>query len=196
MSEDYIMDENKNIPREKRDMVVSSKAKKKRFKIWDLFVAEDIENVKEYILRDVFIPSIKKLIHDSVTNSVDMILYHDTRGSSGKGGSSTISMPRYRKAFENEKNRSNNYSENRSRSQYADVIVDNRTDAEEILRTMDDLCSEYGFASVADLYDIAGLDTKPTDNNYGWLVSGVRDAKIIRNIDGYLLKFPRPAPLD
>ena len=177
----------------KREKVVSGKTKKKKRRLLDIFIAEDIDNVKEYVYQDVFIPSIKKLIRDAICNSTDMLLYRDSRGSS-KGGSS-ISRPAYRKAFEKERDRSRS-TEARDRGQYADVIVDDRSDAEEILRTMDDICEEYGFASVADLYDISGLETKSTDNNYGWTKNGVRDARIVRTMDGYLLKFPRPTPLD
>ena len=142
----------------KHEKVVSGKAKKKKRRLLDIFIAEDIDNVKEYVYQDVFIPSIKKLIRDAICNSTDMLLYRDSRGSS--------------------------------------VIVDDRADAEEILRTMDDICEVYDFVSVADLYDISGLDTKPTDNNYGWTKTGVRDARIVRTMDGYLLKFPKPMPLD
>ena len=177
----------------KHEKVVSGKAKKKKRRLLDIFIAEDIDNVKEYVYQDVFIPSIKKLIRDAICNSTDMLLYRDSRGSS-KGGSS-ISRPAYRKAFEKERDHSH-YSEMRTNRQYADVIVDDRADAEEILRTMDDICEVYDFVSVADLYDISGLDTKPTDNNYGWTKTGVRDARIVRTMDGYLLKFPKPMPLD
>lgn len=36
------------------------------------------------------------------------------------------------------------------------------------ISSMQDIIKEYGFATVADLYDLAGVTCKYTDNKYGW----------------------------
>ena len=179
----------------KKEKKIAGTAKKRKPKWTDVFVAEDINNVKSYIFRDVFIPNIKKLIHDIVTNGIDMILYHDT-GGSGKG--STISRPSYGKYYDRDKKeRSASRSQERGRYSYSDVILEDRMEAEDVIRMLDESCQMYdGFVRVADLYDLVGLDHKYTDNNYGWMRSMLRDVKVLRVPDGYLLKFPRPVPLD
>ena len=49
---------------------VKSKKKSEIRKFTDVFISEDIDNVKSYILLDVLIPAIKKAISDVVTNGI------------------------------------------------------------------------------------------------------------------------------
>ena len=69
---------------EKRaEKVISGTAKTKKNemrKLTDIFISEDVANVKNYILMDVLVPSIKKAIYDIVVNSLDMSLF------GGRGG--------------------------------------------------------------------------------------------------------------
>ena len=51
-------------------------------KLTDIFISEDVSNVKSYVFMDVLVPAIKKAISDIVTDGVDMILY----GESGRKG--------------------------------------------------------------------------------------------------------------
>lgn len=183
-------------PKQKREKVVTGGVKKKKRSFRDLFIAEDIENVGEYVIRDVVIPSIKKLIRDTICNGTDALLYSNGSGPSSNKGGSTISRPAYRKAFQSEQTTNNRSQNNRASSLYADIIFENRSDAEEILHIMDEVSDEYGFASIGDLYDLVGWETASTYNNYGWTRAGVKEAKIQRVSEGFLLKFPRPIPRD
>lgn len=180
----------------KKEKRIAGTAKKRKAKWTDVFVGEDMNNVKSYIFKDVFIPNVKKLIHDIVTNGIDMILYHDTGGSS-KG--STISRPSYRGYYDRDKkDKAPNRSQDRDRYSYSDVILESRSEAEEVIQMLDEACQMYeGVVSIADLYDMVGLDRdKWTDNKYGWTRSMLKDVRVLRVPDGYLLKFPRPVPLD
>ena len=195
MAEDIKNATNEEPTHKKRSKVISGKAKKKNKHLFGLFSSEDLDNIINYIYNDVLKPSVKKMVRDSICNSTDIWLYHEARGSS-KGGSS-ISRPAYRKAFESERDRGGSRSsEVSSRSRYQNVILENRADAEEIIETMSDICEEYDCATIADLYELAELETKSTDNNYGWTKAGIKEAKIVWTIDGYLLKFPKPIVLD
>lgn len=177
---------------------ISGKAKKRKSKWTDVFVGDDMNKVKSYIFRDVIIPNIKDLIRKIVTNGIDMILYNEVGGSSKKG--STISRPSYSGYYKNgDRDRSPSYSsKSGSRYAYSDVILEERAEAEDVIRMLDESCQMYdGFVSVGDLYDMVGLDHKYTDNKYGWTRAMLRDADVVRVPgEGYLLKFPRPVPLD
>ena len=190
------MPESNTNEEKKLDKVISGNAKKKKPKLSDIFTTEDIGNVRYYLFQDVLIPNIKKLIHDIVTNGVDMFLYRD--GSGGRGNKSSISRPSYRKYYDD--GRRDAYTDRpreRNKFGHADIVVDNRGEAEEILGTLEDACEKYdGFVTVGALYDLAGIDHKYTDYDYGWTRQMLRDAKIVRERDGYLLTFPRPIPLD
>ena len=76
-------EEQKNLVPEKRvEKVISgtvkSKKKSEMQKFADVFISEDVNNVKSYIVMDVLVPAIKKAISDIVTNGIDMILYGET----------------------------------------------------------------------------------------------------------------------
>mgnify|MGYP001416152967 FL=1 len=171
---------------------VKSKKKSEIRKFTDVFISEDIDNVKSYILLDVLIPAIKKAISDIVTNGIDMILY----GETGKTKSySTASKISYRSYYDGRNGR-RDYSTIRTKIgyNYDDIILDNRGEAEDVLLRMDELISTYGLVSVADLYDLVGITGNYTDNKYGW--TDIRSASVIRVRDGYMLKLPKALPLD
>lgn len=176
------------------DGKVKTKKKNEITKFKDVFISEDIGNVKSYILMDVLVPAIKKAVSDIVTNGIDMILYGGS-GRSGKDrfGASKISYQNY---YDRRDNRPA-VSESRTRSGYSydDVILPTRGDAEEVLARMDELIETYGIVSVADLYDLVGVTGNYTDNKYGW--TNIRNAEPIRLRDGgYMLKLPKALPIN
>ena len=57
---------------------------------------------------------------------------------------------------------------NRSRHDFDDIVLDSRGEAEEVLSTLVDLVEDYGVASVADLYDLVGIESTFVDTKYGW----------------------------
>ena len=48
------------------------------------------------------------------------------------------------------------------------IILENGAEADAVLSRMQDIINTYGFASVADLYDLVGITGEYTDNKYGW----------------------------
>lgn len=189
-------DQKGSIPEKKVEKVIAGTVKSKKKseiqKFTDVFISEDINNVKSYILLDVLIPAIKKAISDIVTNGIDMILY----GETGKTKSnSTASKVSYRSYYDGRNGR-RDYSAVRTKISYNydDIILDNRGEAEDVLSRMDELISTYGLVSVADLYDLVGVTGNYTDNKYGW--TNIRSASVIRVRDGYMLKLPKALPLD
>ena len=195
-SHKYKEDQNRSAPEKKVEKVIAGTVKSKKKseirKFTDVFISEDINNVKSYILLDVLIPAIKKAISDIVTNGIDMILY----GETGKTKSnSTASKVSYRSYYDGRNGR-RDYSAIRTKISYNydDIILDNRGEAEDVLSRMDELISTYGLVSVADLYDLVGVTGNYTDNKYGW--TNIRSASVIRVRDGYMLKLPKALPLD
>lgn len=170
---------------------VRTKKKSDVRKLADIFISEDVANVKSYILMDVLVPAIKKAISDIVTNGIDMILY------GGKGGDKTSSASKvsYKNYYDKERDRRPDDSRNRSRCNYDDIILDSRGEAEEVLSRMDEIIDVYKQVSVADLYDLVGItDNNFMNNKYGWI--DIRSASVIRVRNGYLLKLPKALPLD
>lgn len=183
--------------RKKLDKVVTGEAKRikknemARFK--DVFISEDAKNVKSYILSDVLIPAIKKLINDIVTDGIQMILFGGTSRKSGSS-CSRVNYVSY-----------NNYSNSRNENSvvrrpvtgysFDKIRIDNRGEAEEVLSQMDAIIEKYGMARVTDFYDLVGVTGNYTDNKYGW--SNLSTARIVRTSDGgYVIELPRAMPIE
>ena len=182
--------------KKKVDKVIQGNAKLKKKneigKLKDVFISEDVHNVKNYILMDVLVPAIKKAVSDIVTNGIDMVLYGSTGHSTKKTMGSRVA---YNSLYDKD-NRERRFSDSTTRDGYNhdDIIVDSRGEAEDVISQMQDLIDTYGYVSVADLYDLIGITGKHTDNKYGW--KNIRNAEPVRVRDGYLLKLPKVIPLD
>ena len=180
---------------EKRaEKVVHGKVKKKENgmrKLTDIFISEDVTNVKDYIIFDVVVPALKKAVYDLIVGTLDMSLY----GGRGNGSRPKADKVSYRDY--NDISRSGNRSGDRTRTasgySYDDIVVETRGEAETVLSRMDEIMEEYSIVRVADLYDLVGVTGDYTDNNYGW--TNIRNAKIVRVRDGYKIDMPRALPI-
>lgn len=187
----------KEKPQEKRkvEKVVKGTVKsKKNNGFFSNFLSGDLLDVKNYIIQDVLIPTIKNTIEDMVSNGISMLLNNGEPRRSNKR-SSTSSRVSYRSYYEREENdREKSRTKDRDHGySYDDIILESRVEAEEVISRLDELIEVYGMASVADLYDLVGISGQYTDNKYGW--TDVRSASHVRVRDGYLLKMPRTKPL-
>lgn len=201
--EEYVSNSHKSKEEAKKtekkvESVVSGQARPKKKseiqKLTDVFVSEDVANVKSYILMDVLVPAVKKAISDIVTNGIDMILYGEAGRS--KKSSSTASKVSYRSYYERDSDRRRDYAAtSRNVFDYDEIIFESRGDAESVLDAMNEIISRYGYISVADFYDLANVSTTNyTANKYGW--TDIFGCKPVRVRDGYVLKLPRAVPLN
>ena len=177
--------------------VVNGPVKTKRNdvrKLADIFISEDISNVKSYIFMDVLVPAIKKAIYDIVTNGIDMFLY----GGSGKGRNNQPGAKvSYRNYYEQKNNGGYRASDNVRQSNtfdYDDIVFNTRGEAEAALQQMKDIVARYGYVTVNDLYEMTPLSAPYTSHKYGWM--DVSNVDIVRVRDGYILKLPRAVPID
>ena len=181
--------------RKKLDKVITGTAKAKKNEIrkfTDVFISEDISNVKSYILMDVLVPAIKKAVSDIVTNGIDMILYGGNGRNAKKSEASKISYTRY--YDQRDEGRRHVDTTTSNRYTFDDIIVPTRGEAEEVISRMDELIETYGVVSVADFYDLVGISANYTDNKYGWM--NIASAQPIRVGDGYKIKLPKAMPIN
>lgn len=187
-------EEQREAEKKRVEKVVTNPVKTKKNEVrrlTDVFISEDVKNVKSYILMDVLVPAIKNAVTAIVKDGIDMILW----GETGRGNkSSNASKISYRNYYDNRSSRF--YEDNRSRSGYSydDIVFNTKTEAEEVLTRMDELIQQYSYVSVGDLFDMAGITGNYTDNKYGW--TNISTACSVRVRDGYILKLPRAVPLD
>lgn len=178
--------------------VVNASAKVKQKsegrKLLDVFVSEDVSNVKSYILMDVLVPAIKKAIDDIVSDGIHMILYGGRSSRSDRRPSA--SRISYSKFYESRDRRDDRDDAPRSPGlDYENIEFQDRGDAESVLSAMEDVIDQYGVVSVGDLYDLADISTTNyAINKYGW--TDLRNARVERYRDVYILKLPKALPLN
>lgn len=180
------------VPEKRVEKVVTGTVKTKENnlrKFTDVFISEDVKNVKSYIFLDVLVPTIKKAIVDIVTDGVNMIFFGGTGSRKGRNPGDYVSYRNY----SDRGDRHNDSPKIRTRLSYEDIILETRGEAERVLDQMQEVIETYGMVSVADLYDSVGLTGDYTDNKYGW--TNIRNAEAIRVRDGYALRLPKALPL-
>lgn len=194
--DDYEKQKNQQT-KKKIEPVVKGKVKTKKRsgikKLSDVFISDDVNNIKNYIFMDVLVPATKKAISEVVTSGIDMLLYGETGRSSKRGSGNKISYSSY---YDRDRRDSRTVSGNRysNRFDIDEIILETRAEAEEVLMQMDQLIDNYKMVSVADLYDLVGMSCDYTAQKYGW--TNIRNAEVVRVRDGYRLKLPKILPID
>lgn len=172
---------------------VKTKKKSEVHKFADIFFAEDINSVKGYIMYDVMIPAMKKMIQETV----DIFLYGEKGKSRDRNRAySSSSRASYEKYYDKDR-RDDRNEPTRARSgfQFDDILFDTRGDAEAVLRELEELLDRFRVASVMDLYSAAGLTCDYTYNKYGW--TDLRNAEVVRTRDNdYVIKLPKAMPIN
>ena len=179
------------------EKVVHGKVKTKKNnarKLTNVFITEDAANVKNYVLFDVIVPSIKKALYDLVVGALDMTLFGGRGGGSNdkRSISDKISYKDYN-SISKRNERSYGNTVTTSGYSYDDIVLETRGEAESVLSRMDEIIDEYDSVRVADLYDLVGITGDYTDNKYGW--TNIRNARVVRTRDGYKIEMPRALPL-
>ena len=182
-------------PEKKIEPVVSGKATVKKksgiVRLADVFLPEDVDSVKSYIIFDILIPKIKYGVHDIVSEAWDSFC-----GISGRSGSrgtaskvSYVPYDRYSRDKQPETPR-------RSGVNYEEIVFPTRGDAESVYDRMSELCDTFGNVSVADIYELADVpNDNYTLNKYGW--TSMEGAQVVRlSGGGFAIKMPKARPFD
>ena len=176
---------------------VTTRKKSLGRRFFDIFIDENVGDVKTYLVYDVLVPAIKENIADLINSAVGMLFFGEAsrrvvrrnNGSNSKinyggyfnGGTKTERMP--------------SYGRSRIAHNFDDVVFETRADAELVLDGLMDILQEYKQVSVADLYDLAGKSTEFTDNKYGWIE--LRGARVVGSpARGYIIDLPRCVTLE
>lgn len=181
----------------REDVVKKKKSTGRKFA--DAFFGEDITNVKDYLIFDIVIPSLKDGIIDAVTNGLSMLL-NGERGSRVNRVTKRSSVgTNYNKVYTLNGTQYGSDSKRFVRgrdSRYSgrggledDIILGMKAEAEEVLESMICYLEDNGEVSVGELYDLLGQSSSFTDRQWGW--TDLSSARVVRVAEGYLIRFPR-----
>jgi hypothetical protein len=169
----------------------------------ETFVAGDMRSAMRYVVFDVMLPAAKDMIVDAGSSGIEKLIFGDARrrgstppqsGPTGYVSYNRVAMGAMGAASRLASPQRVMSRRARSRHDFDEIILDSRTEAEEVIDRLFDLVSRYESATVADLYELVGLASAHTDHKWGW--TDVRGAGVSRVRDGYLLDLPEPHPLD
>lgn len=193
-----LKDQNSKEPKEIKK-VTTGKVSQKKDPV-KKFLGGDLKDVGSYMANDVMIPAARNMAMDMVGVVLDILkqgaermLYGESMddrrrsrlggrpsyisyGKASQGGNMRVITPRARQQFD-----------------FDEIVLENRTDAEEVLSQMNDLVDSYGVVHVSDLYDLVGITSQYTDRGWGW--TDMRGSSVQATRNGYLINLPRPIPL-
>lgn len=189
------------VEKKKVEQVATGKVTRKKpslsKRVTGSLVSEDADkdSVFSYIMYDVLIPATKSMISDMVSGGVEMLLFGSTRGARRGTGTkgAKVQYNRVNRSYDQPiGGREISYTD-RARHNFDEITLDSRGEAEEILSKLVELADVYGAATVADLYDLAGVTSDWSDNKYGW--ENLSRAYVERTRGGYLINLPKTVVL-
>jgi hypothetical protein len=190
--------EDKNLTRvTKGEPVRKKKPLRKRFA--DAFVAGSARMAAQYVVLDVALPMVKDLVVEMGSQGIEKLIFGESRrrGSlppqSGQYG--YVNYNRFSSPGRGLSSAQRAISRQaRARHDFDEILLESRSEAEEVIDQLFEVVNRYGAATVADLYELVGLASTHTDHKWGW--SDIRGAGVSRDRNGYLLDLPDPHPLD
>lgn len=181
--------------KKKIEKVISGKAtlQKKSLsrRFIETFFTGDAKDVKSYLIFDVLIPAIKETMSSLITKGAEMMLFGEATSRSSKsssGGTYVSYGGQYRKES---RERLTPSRQNRMAHRFDDVKFESRADAEQVIDILTEFIDLYGQATIGDFYDAVGITPEWTDDVdvFGW--TDIRDVRVSRVRDGYILELPK-----
>lgn len=183
----------KKLPKSISGDVVYRK-KKTRSKIAESFMGDDTRSVGHYILFEVVLPAIKQLISDAASQGVERLLFGDSSRSNTRVGSRP-GYTSYNRINVNRRDEPRAISQRaRASHDFSEIILKSRDEAEKVRDDLTACVDQYDVATVSDLYDLVGISGSFQDDKWGWY--DLRDVRIRRVREGYLLELPRTQPIE
>jgi hypothetical protein len=191
--------EDKGIERVTSGEVIRKK-KSLRRKFKETFIAGDAKSVLQYVVLDVALPAARELVAEIINAGTEKILFGESRRRGSRyPQSGSAGYIAYNRMTQGPTSRLTSAQrvlsrQGRARHNFDEVVLESRTEAEEVIDRLFELVSQYGGASVEDLYELLGLTASHTDHKWGW--TDLHGSGVSRVRDGYLLDLPEPYPLD
>lgn len=164
---------------------------------------EGVSGIGEYVNDEIIKPAIKNIIVDAVTSGINMIMYGERGGRGGNRGGygSGYSRQSQGGGYQQRTNYTSRYTQHnpepaprevsRNRHGVEEYLINDRNDAAHVLVQLTENADIYGNVSVADYYDLIGVASVYTDNQYGWTFDSITRATIVAVRGGFVIRFPQ-----
>lgn len=181
--------------KEETEVIAKATLKKKSFgeKIKEVFIGEDIQNVGDYILKEVVVPTIKNTIVDIIQNGISLLIFGESSHKNDRRRNGQyVSYGSYSSGSSRERRRDDRHDSYNSKG---DLIFNSRNDAQAVLERMLDICDTYGAVTVGNYYELADVPSNYQDRKWGWSDLRYVDVRMARG-GGYYIDLPDAKYLD
>lgn len=155
------------------------------------FFGGNPKDVAIFTFRDVLLPALKETLLDIICKGSERLIMGDdvpTGNRNYRRHNGRIDQyTSYNSMYDGPDRR--NVNRARSRYDFADILIENRMKAEDILSRMNDLLDNYGVVRVSDFYNEVGVTGVYTDQNWGW--TDLRGSSIRQVRGGWIIEMPQ-----
>lgn len=197
--------------REKKKQIAEAKPPKKKNLVerlvYGVLGPDGLPGITSYVGHEIILPAVKNIVADALTSGINMAMFGGERSpkpNSHYVGPATgapinrhpTQYSRYAPTPQSRYAPQDSVATTpapirRDRSdEVVQYVITDRTQAIEVLDSLTEQLLQYGSVSVADYYDMIGVESKFTDNNYGWNSDELARASIAPTRGGYILKLP------
>lgn len=168
---------------------IQKKSGAKRFA--ESIFSGDRTNIKDDIVYDLVVPSIRDLIFDALYRMLEGLFYsRGERRSRNKPRGNYVSYDSYSK----DRDREPRGRRSVSSWNVDEMVYPTYEEAHAVLDIMTELVGQYHMVSIAEMKDASNVTPDNyTDEYYGW--TDLSDAYISKVRDGYLLHLPKVVQL-
>lgn len=173
------------------------------------------EELKDKFLNEMIVPRVKDFIYKTgsdtlftilniLESGLGMVVYGETNyskngiGNRKRNGGWTSYDSMYSDRFGSaisKKEPSNAAITRKNIDDMRQVIVPSRGDSVKVINGLRDTLDQYGIVTVAQLYMLINQSVDNfTYHNYGW--TNVDNVSVTMTRDGYLIRLPKPKPID
>lgn len=186
---DEVVEERK--PRAQRAIAVRKKRTLAQT-VAQTLAGDETRNVGTHVLYDILIPAAKNTIQEMFSTGLEMILFGEDRPRRSSRDRSERSVVSYDRMYDRHERRQHGAQK---RFGLDEIFFRKGDEADDVLEALCDQAEKYGQASVADFFELAGVDT-PTWIHYKWGWTNLKRAYCTHTRSGYAIILPDPVELD
>ena len=180
------------------DVIKKPRTLGRRFK--DIFLGGNGRDALRYVTADVLLPALRDLSVDLVTRGMERVVYGESSPRRRPPYEGRVQYNRYGNSNPIDRRYVGPRSEmarlpdqnptwrQTNKQRLGDVVIFSREEAETVVSTLIDIVDQYDVASIADYYELLGLESTAIDNKWGW--SYLNNVQIRQVRQGYVIDLP------
>lgn len=163
-------------------------------RIRESFSGDDTGSVGRYLLFDLVLPEVKRIISDVVSQGIERLLFGENARAGRSGDRRRTPYNRYHESSRRDEPRQMSRA-SRATHDFRDIVIADRGDAELVKDGLLEYLDLYGVVPIGVFYDQVGISSTFADEGWGWYdLRGIR--VVPARGGGYMLEMPRPEQIE